>query len=148
MWAWALLAASATASGAHPIRGWMSWERYTCETDCARFPDTCIGERLFRTMADGMVRGGWVDAGFTSIQIDDCWSAAERRDGRLVADPVRFPSGIKALADYVHSKGMQLGIYGDIGSKTCGGFIGFRPTDIRMFRTANFLGIGKACRQR
>ena len=52
---------AASASAVHPIRGWMSWERYTCETDCARFPDTCISERLFKSIADEMEAGGHVD---------------------------------------------------------------------------------------
>lgn len=64
--------------------------------------------------------------GFLCEQIDDCWAAAERNEaGAIVPDPARFPSGMKALAEYVGTKGMKLGLYGDIGSTTCGGFIGF-----------------------
>ena len=60
------------------------------------------------------------------IQIDDCWAASKRSPaGAIVPDPARFPSGMKALADYLHGKGMHLGLYGDIGDSTCGGFIGF-----------------------
>ena len=109
-----------------PMRGWMTWERYTCETDCATFPETCISEHLIRSTADAMVSEGLVAAGYDYIQIDDCWAAQRRSpQGAIVPDPVRFPSGMKALADYVHAKGMKLGLYGDIGSATCGGFIGF-----------------------
>lgn len=69
---------------------------------------------------------GLVAAGYDYIQIDDCWAAQERdAAGAIVPDPTRFPSGMKALADYVATKGMKLGLYGDIGSSTCGGFIGF-----------------------
>lgn len=60
------------------MRGWMTWERYTCETDCTRFPDTCIGERLIRSTADAMVDLGLVAAGYDHIQIDDCWQAPQR----------------------------------------------------------------------
>jgi hypothetical protein len=100
--------------------------RYTCETDCANFPETCISEELIRTTADAMEAEGLVAAGYDYIQIDDCWAASERdAAGAIVPDPARFPSGMKALADYVGTKGMKLGLYGDIGSSTCGGFIGF-----------------------
>lgn len=58
------------------------------------------------------------------VNLDDAWSAPSRQDGRLVADPLRFPSGIKALSDYVHAKGLKFGIYGDAGSLTCAGYPG------------------------
>ena len=72
-----------------------------------------------------------MEAGYDYIQIDDCWAAAQRdAAGAIVADPTRFPSGMKALADYVSSKGLKLGLYGDIGSTTCGGFIGFNVSAV------------------
>jgi len=108
------------------MRGWMTWERYTCETDCVKFPETCIGENLIKSTADAMVSEGLVDAGYTYIQIDDCWQAPHRdKSGAIWADPIRFPSGIKALAAYVEKRGLSLGIYGDIGSATCGGYPAF-----------------------
>eukprot|EP00035_Acanthoeca_spectabilis_P032338 m.18351 g.18351 ORF g.18351 m.18351 type:complete len:516 (+) comp5306_c0_seq1:193-1740(+) len=112
---------------AGPMRGWMTWERYTCETDCTRFPETCISERLIKTTADAMEAGGFVEAGYTYIQIDDCWAAKERdpKTGTIVPDPARFPSGLKDLSQYVRSKGLKLGLYGDIGTHTCGGYPGF-----------------------
>ena len=59
-------------------------------------------EKLYRRMADLMVSEGYRDLGFQYVNIDDCWPAMERaKNGSLVADPVRFPNGIKALADYV-----------------------------------------------
>ena len=107
----AVLLQVAAAATPGPMRGWMTWERYTCETDCLRFPDTCISERLIRTMADAMQREGFVDAGYEYIQIDDCWAASQRdASGAIIPDPVRFPSGMRALADYVHGKGMKLGL--------------------------------------
>jgi len=76
-------------------------------------------------MADAMAYGGYRDAGYKYVCIDDCWSAMSRtKDGRLQADPKRFPSGIKKLADYVHSRGLKLGIYADYGTKTCAGYPG------------------------
>jgi hypothetical protein len=61
------------------------------------------------------------DAGYTYVVIDDCWHGVRDKDGFITADPVKFPSGIKPLADYVHSKGLKFGIYSDAGMKTCGG---------------------------
>ena len=65
------------------------------------------------TMADAMVTFGLKDAGYTYLSIDDCWLMKNRSaDGQLVADPDRFPSGIKALADYMHERGLKLGMPG------------------------------------
>jgi alpha-galactosidase len=72
-----------------------------------------------------MVASGMRDAGYEYVNLDDCWMAPERdAQGRLQPDPERFPSGIKALADYVHARGLKLGIYEDVGTKTCAGFPG------------------------
>ncbi|NXF69902.1 AGAL galactosidase, partial [Ciccaba nigrolineata] len=82
-------------------------------------------EQLFVEMADVMAAEGWRDAGYEFVCIDDCWMAPTRDEhGRLQADPKRFPSGIRKLADYVHSRGLKLGIYSDVGNKTCAGFPG------------------------
>ncbi|KAI7815282.1 alpha-N-acetylgalactosaminidase [Rhyzopertha dominica] len=113
-----------------PPMGWMAWQRFRCLVDCDTYPDECISENLFRTMADLMVSDGYLDVGYEYIMIDDCWASKERDESdRLVPDPDRFPSGIKALADYVrnkivHSRGLKLGIYGDFGTKTCAGYPG------------------------
>uniref|UniRef100_V9KSD6 Alpha-galactosidase n=1 Tax=Callorhinchus milii TaxID=7868 RepID=V9KSD6_CALMI len=108
-----------------PPMGWLVWERFRCNTDCVNDPENCISERLFMAMADRLAEDGWVELGYRYINIDDCWMAPERDpEGKLAPDPTRFPSGIKALADYVHSKGLKLGIYGDLGTHTCGGFPG------------------------
>ncbi|NXQ95746.1 AGAL galactosidase, partial [Sagittarius serpentarius] len=108
-----------------PPMGWLHWERFLCGTDCAADPRRCVSERLFVEMADVMVAEGWRDAGYEFVCIDDCWMAPTRDErGRLQADPKRFPSGIRKLADYVHSKGLKLGIYSDVGNKTCAGFPG------------------------
>uniref|UniRef100_UPI00398EA61F alpha-N-acetylgalactosaminidase-like n=1 Tax=Pristiophorus japonicus TaxID=55135 RepID=UPI00398EA61F len=108
-----------------PPMGWLAWERFRCNIDCDNDPENCISERLFMDMADRLAEDGWKELGYQYVNIDDCW-AAKKRDslGRLVADPQRFPSGIKALAQYVHLRGLKLGIYGDLGTKTCGGYPG------------------------
>jgi hypothetical protein len=68
---------------------------------------------------------GYKDAGYEYVNVDDCWPSHQRaKNGRLQPDPNRFPSGIKALADYIHSKGLKFGIYGDVGTKTCAGYPG------------------------
>lgn len=108
-----------------PPMGWLSWERFTCNIDCKNDPANCISERLYKDMADRLVADGYRDAGYEYVNIDDCWLEHDRdSNGKLVADRERFPSGIKALADYVHSKGLKLGIYQDIGSKTCAQYPG------------------------
>ncbi|KAK7503870.1 hypothetical protein BaRGS_00004993 [Batillaria attramentaria] len=108
-----------------PPMGWLSWQRYRCNLDCKNQPTECVSENLYMAMADRMASDGYRDAGYVYINIDDCWPAKERdANGSLVADPDRFPSGMKALADYVHAKGLKLGIYSDMGYKTCGGYPG------------------------
>ncbi|XP_052277678.1 alpha-galactosidase A-like isoform X2 [Dreissena polymorpha] len=103
-----------------PPMGWMQWQRFRCNLNCKDDPDNCISERLFMQIADAMASNGYRDAGYQYVSIDDCWMLPERGpDGRLQPDPARFPSGIKALADYIHSKGLRLGIYADMGLHTC-----------------------------
>lgn len=76
-------------------------------------------------MADRMVDDGFLDLGYEYIIVDDCWLASTRdANNRLQPDPDRFPSGIRALADYVHSRGLKFGIYEDYGTLTCGGYPG------------------------
>ncbi|KAK3597113.1 hypothetical protein CHS0354_021221 [Potamilus streckersoni] len=108
-----------------PPMGWLTWQRFRCQTDCARYPDDCISERLIQVMADRMAADGYRDVGYEYITIDDCWPALNRdSNGRLQPDPKRFSSGMKNLSDYVHSKGLKMGIYEDFGIKTCAGYPG------------------------
>ncbi|KAB2063061.1 hypothetical protein ES319_A10G191800v1 [Gossypium barbadense] len=89
---------------------WNSWNFFACS----------ISEDLIKETADALVSSGLADLGYVYVNIDDCWSAATRNlKGQLVPDPKTFPSGIKALSDYVHGKGLKLGIYGDAGAFTC-----------------------------
>ena len=94
-----------------PPMGWNSWNKFSCN----------VSEQLIRQQADAMAASGMKDAGYQYIVIDDCWQKSRDADGNIQADPERFPSGIKALADYVHSKGLKFGIYSDAGSLTCAG---------------------------
>nr|WNH96171.1 His-tagged human alpha-galactosidase A C90T [synthetic construct] len=120
-----------------PTMGWLHWERFMCNLDCQEEPDSCISEKLFMEMAELMVSEGWKDAGYEYLTIDDCWMAPQRdSEGRLQADPQRFPHGIRQLANYVHSKGLKLGIYADVGNKTCAGFpgsFGYYDIDAQTF---------------
>ncbi|KAM7182465.1 alpha-N-acetylgalactosaminidase isoform 2-T2 [Macrochelys suwanniensis] len=108
-----------------PPMGWLAWERFRCNIDCKTDPDNCISEKLFVDMVDRLADDGWKELGYVYVNIDDCWMAKKRDAmGQLIPDPERFPRGIKALADYAHSRGLKLGIYGDMGTYTCGGYPG------------------------
>lgn len=108
-----------------PPMGWMAWERFRCNLDCKEDPENCIGETLFRNMADRLSEDGWKELGYEYVIIDDCWMSLLRdKDGRLQPNPDRFPGGIARLADYVHNRGLKLGIYADMGLFTCMGFPG------------------------
>lgn len=101
--------------GLKPPLGWNSWNTFTWD----------INEQLIREAADTFVAEGYKDAGYEYIVIDDCWSLKERDAyGRLVADPDKFPNGMKALADYIHSKGLKFGMYSCVGTHTCAGYPG------------------------
>ncbi|MET0461738.1 MAG: glycoside hydrolase family 27 protein [Chitinophagaceae bacterium] len=99
-----------------PPMGWNSWNKFACNVD----------EAMIRQQADAMVSTGMKDAGYVYINIDDCWHGGRDSMGFIFPDPKRFPSGMKLLADYVHSKGLKLGLYSDAGSQTCGGRPGSR----------------------
>ncbi len=92
-----------------PPMGWNSWNKFGCN----------VSDKLIREIADAMASNGMKEAGFQYVNIDDCWQVSRDAQGTIVAEPERFPSGIKALADYVHGKGLKLGIYTDAGTGTC-----------------------------
>ncbi len=92
-----------------PPMGWNSWNKFGCN----------ISEATLRAQADALVSTGMRDAGYVYLVVDDCWHGARDAHGDIQPDPVRFPSGIKALADYVHGKGLKFGIYSDAGAGTC-----------------------------
>jgi alpha-galactosidase len=96
---------------ATPPMGWNSWNKFQCH----------VSEDLVKSVADALVTSGMKDAGYTYVVIDDCWQVSRDESGNILADAKLFPSGIKALADYVHAKGLKFGIYSDAGTQTCGG---------------------------
>ena len=109
-----------------PPMGWNSWNRFACN----------VSETLIKETADAMVSSGMKDAGYEYIVIDDCWQVSRDQAGNIVPDPERFPSGMKALADYVHSKGLKFGLYSDAGTKTCQGrpgSKGFEEKDAQQY---------------
>ncbi|WP_266172061.1 glycoside hydrolase family 27 protein [Dyella subtropica] len=109
-----------------PPMGWNSWNKFGCD----------INEGVIRAAADAMVSSGMKDAGYRYVVIDDCWHGERDANGDIQADAKRFPSGIKALADYIHAKGLKFGIYSDAGKKTCAGrpgSRGFEYQDARQY---------------
>lgn len=110
-----------------PPMGWNSWNAFGKN----------VTEQVIRETADSFVTSGLKDAGFLYIVIDDIWQGGrDATTGLLYPDKTRFPSGIKALADYVHSKGLKFGIYSDAGDSTCGrmpGSYGHEEKDAKLF---------------
>ena len=110
-----------------PPMGWNSWNKFGCRG---------LNEKVVRETADTMVSSGMKDAGYQYVILDDCWQTGRDANGNIVADAERFPSGIKALADYVHSKGLKFGIYTDAGTMTCAkrpGSIGHEYQDAKQY---------------
>jgi alpha-galactosidase len=109
-----------------PPMGWNSWNKFQCNVD----------ERLIKETADALVSTGLRDAGYVYLNIDDCWHGERDGEGIIQPDSKRFPNGMKALADYVHGKGLKLGIYSDAGTKTCAkrpGSHGYEEKDARQY---------------
>lgn len=102
--AWMLLAPT-------PPMGWNSWNRFHCD----------VSDALIRQTADAIVATGMKDAGYEYVVIDDCWQGERDARGAIQPDPARFPSGMRALADSIHAKGLKFGLYSDAGSETCQG---------------------------
>uniref|UniRef100_K3ZTS3 Alpha-galactosidase n=1 Tax=Setaria italica TaxID=4555 RepID=K3ZTS3_SETIT len=114
--------------GLTPQMGWNSWNHFQCD----------INETVIRSTADALVATGLAKAGYTYVNLDDCWADDQRtKEGYMTANPKTFPSGIKALADYVHSKGLKLGLYSSAGTRTCSdrmpGSLGHEDTDAKTF---------------
>jgi alpha-galactosidase len=109
-----------------PPMGWNSWNKFGCN----------VSEDLIRQAADALVSTGMKDAGYQYIVIDDCWQVSRDNEGNIVPDAQRFPSGVKKLADYIHSKGLKFGIYSDAGTGTCQnrpGSRGYEFQDARQY---------------
>ncbi len=114
-----------------PPMGWNSWNQFGCR----------INENLVREMADAMVESGMKESGYQYIVIDDCWQSGRDSAGNIIVDEHAFPSGIKALADYIHSKGLKFGLYSDGGVKTCAGRPGSRGYEFQDARTYASWGV-------
>ncbi|XP_066399176.1 alpha-galactosidase-like [Miscanthus floridulus] len=114
--------------GRTPQMGWNSWNHFHRN----------INEEIIRQIADAMVDTGLAKLGYEYINIDDYWAAYDRdSQSNLAANASTFPSGVTALADYVHGKGLKLGIYSDAGTRTCGklmpGSLGYEDQDAKTF---------------
>jgi alpha-galactosidase len=114
-----------------PPMGWNSWNKFGCN----------VSEQLIKEMADAMIATGMKDAGYEYLVIDDCWQVGRDEEGNIQVDPKRFPNGMKALADYVHAKGLKMGIYSCAGSETCQGRPGSRGYQFQDARTYAAWGI-------
>lgn len=136
----ALLALSFAASAgaqkveglaATPPMGWNSWNHYGCNID----------EELIRRTADAIVSSGLREAGYVHVNLDDCWHGARDADGTIQPDPQRFPSGMKALGDYLHARGLKFGIYSDAGATTCAGRPGSQGHEFQDARQYSAWGV-------
>lgn len=114
-----------------PPMGWNSWNHFGCDID----------EQTIKETADAMVALGLRDAGYRYVNIDDCWHGERDASGAIQPDPARFPSGMKALADYVHARGLRLGLYSDAGWRTCAGRPGSRGHEFQDARSYAAWGI-------
>lgn len=114
----------ASQLGATPQMGWNSWNHFAC----------FVHEEIVRAQADYIAENGLRELGYVYVNIDDCWANEKRDpDGHVVVRPLQFPSGMKALGDYIHSKGLKFGIYSDAGEYTCAhqaGSLYYEDTDV------------------
>ncbi|WP_405740357.1 NPCBM/NEW2 domain-containing protein [Streptomyces sp. NBC_00028] len=114
-----------------PPMGFNNWNSTHCRAE--------FNEAMVKSIADIFVDKGLKDVGYQYVNLDDCWALPDRdANGKLVPDPARFPNGIKAVADYVHSKGLKFGIYTSAGTKTCNtagfpGALGHEYSDAQQF---------------
>ncbi|WP_414636069.1 NPCBM/NEW2 domain-containing protein [Actinophytocola sp.] len=114
-----------------PPMGFNNWNFTHCES--------IFNETTIKRVADAFVSSGLRDVGYQYVNIDDCWALPQRNaQGNLVADPARFPSGMKALGDYIHARGLKFGIYTSAGTKTCNtagfpGALGHEQQDANLF---------------
>jgi alpha-galactosidase len=110
-----------------PPMGWNSWNKFACKG---------LNEKVVRETADAIATNGMKDAGYEFVILDDCWQTGRDANGNIVPDAERFPSGMKALGDYIHSKGLKFGIYTDAGMLTCAkrpGSIGHEYQDAKQY---------------
>ena len=112
--------------GETPQMGWNSWNKFGCN----------INEKLIIDTIDAIINTGLAEAGYKYINLDDCWQISRDSEGKIIADPLSFPNGIKYLADYAHKKGLLFGLYSDAGYKTCAGrpgSLGYEEIDAQTY---------------
>ena len=111
--------------GLTPQMGWNTWNKFGCK----------INEKLIMETADYIVKLGLDKVGYQYVNVDDCWLLEERdKDGHIIVDPKAFPSGMRALSDYIHSKGLKFGLYSSAGYFSCehrAGSMGNEETDAK-----------------
>eukprot|EP01118_Nematostelium_gracile_P014232 TRINITY_DN549_c0_g1_i1.p1 TRINITY_DN549_c0_g1~~TRINITY_DN549_c0_g1_i1.p1 ORF type:complete len:380 (-),score=100.50 TRINITY_DN549_c0_g1_i1:27-1166(-) len=109
-----------------PQLAWNSWNAFHCD----------VSEDIIRDTIDAMVSTGLADCGYEYVNVDDCWASTRTNQGVVTSDPKTFPNGMKALADYAHSKGLKFGLYSDAGLQTCAGrpgSLGFEEIDAKTY---------------
>lgn len=109
-----------------PPMGWANWNGFGCHYNAA----------TIKSMADLLVSTGMKAAGYRYVLIQECIAKYRDRDGNLIPNPKKFPHGMKAVVDYIHSKGLKAGIYTDVGSLTCAhyeGSFGHEQQDTNAF---------------
>jgi alpha-galactosidase len=106
---------ASTIIAATPPMGWNSWNKFACDG---------LNETVVKKMADAFITSGMKDAGYQYVNLDDCWMDGRDSAGKYKVNASKFPAGIKSLADYVHGKGLKLGIYSTPNTKTCAGIYG------------------------
>jgi alpha-galactosidase len=110
-----------------PPMGWNSWNTFRCDG---------LTEQLVKEIADIITSNGMKEAGYEYINIDDCWQVGRDENGKIMVDSLKFPSGMKSLIEYVHSKGLKFGIYSDAGIMTCQkrpGSFGYEEIDAKTY---------------
>jgi alpha-galactosidase len=118
--------------GLTPQMGWNSWNAYHCD----------VNEHKIKEAAEALMHSGLASLGYNIVDVDDCWAYDRDPTTHVVrADPKTFPSGMRALADYVHSLGLQFGAYTDLGTKTCAGrpgSLGYEQVDAQTYAEWQF----------
>ncbi|CAI2731942.1 unnamed protein product [Schistosoma spindalis] len=109
-----------------PPMGFNTWQQFGCQVNCRDYPNNCLNENAIKRTADKLVSDGWQDLGYKYVVLDDCWLSRQRdpKTNSIMADPTRFPNGIRSVAEYLHSKNLSLGITLGYGAMTCSGYPG------------------------
>jgi hypothetical protein len=125
------VSAASKLLAATPPMGWSAWNHFMVN----------VSEDVIKEAADAIVSSGMKDAGYQYVNIDDFWQRSRDASGTIVADGSVFPSGMKALADYVHQRGLKFGLYTDRGTATCGGNPGSQDHEIQDANTYASWGV-------